>query len=86
MWLFATCSQATGTFTADTQAVASVSRLKMKVGCGFFCLSSAFFFFFPQMFFSFPESSKCLSFKAKTIQNQRLISWKYRAGRQPSLK
>lgn len=32
------------------------------------------------------ESSKCLSFKAKTIQNQRLISWKYRAGRQPSLK
>lgn len=38
-----------------------------------------------QMLF-FQESSKCLSFKINTTRNRSLISWKYRAGQQPSFK
>lgn len=38
------------------------------------------------MLLSFQEPSPCLSFKANTTRNRSLISWKFRAGWQPSLK
>lgn len=78
-----TCSRTTGNFAASTFVEAGARGTENESGLWIFLsFHSAFF----QTFFPFQETLMCLSFKVNTVRNRSLISWRYRAGWQPSLK